>query len=441
MSGRTLAEWLEWQQGAHPTTIDLGLDRVQRVLARLGWRGLPCPVLTVGGTNGKGSCVAFLEAMLDAAGYRVGTFTSPHLVRYNERIRVARREASDAAIVAQFERIEAVRGAASLTFFEYNTLAALLLFEQHDATAVVLEVGLGGRLDAVNVVSPDVAVVTSIGLDHCEWLGNDVESIGREKAGIFRAGRPAIFGAREMPRSIAEQAEAIGAPLWRLGRDYDFAVADGSWSWRSADLCYENLPMPALAGATQYANASAAIAALACVRDRLPVPAEAIAAGLRAVELPGRFQIVTGPVEWILDVAHNPDGAATLARHLASRPCDGRTLAVCGVLGDKDIAGIVTALGASIDAWYAAGLAGPRALSAEQTADRLRAAGACVAAAADSVAAACVHAHRVAVPGDRVVVFGSFHTVGPALEWLAARPLGDADGVASPGDVVVRGGG
>jgi dihydrofolate synthase/folylpolyglutamate synthase len=422
MPQRSLAEWLDWQQTAHPASIDLGLDRLQRVLDRLGWRGLNCPVLTVGGTNGKGSCVAFLEAMLDAAGYRVGAFTSPHLIRYNERIRIGRREASDAAIVARFERIEAARGPLSLTFFEYNTLAALLLFEEQDVNAVVLEVGLGGRLDAVNVVPPDVAVVTSIGLDHCEWLGDDLESIGREKAGIFRPGRPAVFGAREMPRSIEAQADAIGAPLWRLGRDYDFRVEPDGWSWRSADRCYDGLPVPALAGATQYANAAAAVAALERIRDRLPVPDSVVAAG---------------SVEWILDVAHNPDGAATLARHLGARPCQGRTIAVCGVLGDKDIDGVVTALGATVDVFIAAGLAGPRALPAAQMGQRLRAAGASVTAAADSVAQACAQAREIAAPGDRIVVFGSFHTVGPALEWLAARPPGGEAAVASTRDPTV----
>ena len=431
MSGRTLAAWLEWQESAHPRAIDLGLERVVRVLERLHWAGFACPVLTVGGTNGKGSCVAYLEAMLSEADYRVGAFTSPHLVRYNERIRLGCEPATDQAIVAAFERIEAARGSDTLTFFEYNTLAALLLFEAGAATAVVLEVGLGGRLDAVNVVPADVAVITSVALDHCEWLGNDLETIGYEKAGIMRSGRPAVLGAREMPWSVAAHATRVGASLYRLGHEYDYSVAGERWSWSSAARAYADLPPPALTGTTQYANASAAIAALVSLEDRLTVPAAAIRRGLAATVLPGRFQVIPGPIEWILDVAHNPAGAATLALHLAERPSNGRTLAVCGILADKDIEGIVAALGATITAWYAAGLEGPRALEPDRLAERLCAAGASVIASADSVAAACSRAQSEARAGDRIVVFGSFHTVGPALEWLdrhvhRATSLGEA---------------
>ncbi|HSN73104.1 MAG TPA: Mur ligase family protein, partial [Steroidobacteraceae bacterium] len=320
MTQRTLAEWLDWQQTAHPRPIDLGLERLANVLDRLEWRGFRCPVVTVGGTNGKGSCVAFLEAILSASGRRVGVFTSPHLVRYNERIRVDGQELADAAIVAAFERIEAARGSQTLTFFEYNALAAFLLFEDAEVDAVVLEVGLGGRLDAVNVVAADAAVVTSIGLDHCEWLGSDLQSIGREKAGIFRSGRPAIFGARQRPTSIDTEAQRIGASLWRLGDEFDYVVDGDCWRWNGPGVVLADLPRPALHGTTQYANAAAAIAALVGLRHRLPVSEEVIRSGLRNVRLPGRFQVIEGPVEWILDVAHNPDGAGTLAQHLAERP-------------------------------------------------------------------------------------------------------------------------
>lgn len=422
---RSLADWLRWQETLHPSAIDLGLDRMRRTLQRLQWRQPPCPVITVAGTNGKGSTVALTSEILRAAGYRVGTFTSPHLIRYSERIVIDGREVSDASLVAAFERIDAARGTDTLTFFEFNTLAALLVFDTAGVDAIVLEVGLGGRLDSVNVVDADVAIVTSIALDHCDWLGSDVESIGREKAGIFRAGKPAIFGSRDMPVSIDAVARELGTPLYRLGPDFDWQHSGDRWSWRGRNTSYDNLPRPALHGELQFDNASAVLCALECLSSRLPVTREAIETGLQQVTLPGRFQVVrrTEPatVEWILDVAHNPAAAQALAGQLASRPTSGRTIAVCGILGDKDIEGIATTLRNSFDAWIIVGLASARSVPVDGLAVRLAETGARVAKTAATVAEGCEVAQTMARAGDRIVVFGSFLTVGPALEWLQAR--------------------
>jgi dihydrofolate synthase / folylpolyglutamate synthase len=425
---KSLSEWLRWQEKLHPSAIDLGLDRMRRTLARLGWQQPKCPVITVGGTNGKGSTVALTSRILSEAGYRVGTFTSPHLLRYNERIVLDGREISDESLVAAFERIDAARGEDTLTFFEFNTLAALLIFDTAGVDAMVLEVGLGGRLDSVNAVDADVAIVTSISLDHTDWLGPDLESIGREKAGIFRAGRPAIFGSRDMPASIAEVAQQLGTSLYRLGRDFAWSrdsAATDRWRWRGRNSSYEHLPRPALVGELQFDNASAVLCALECLSARLPVTREAIERGLTTVTLPGRFQIVRRHLplstEWILDVAHNPAAAQALAGQLAARLASGRTLAVCGMLGDKDIEGVAATLRDSFDAWIIVGLDSPRALSLNELSQRLSSVGPSVVASADDVASGCEIAETMARAGDRIVVFGSFLTVGPALEWLRTR--------------------
>jgi dihydrofolate synthase / folylpolyglutamate synthase len=438
MSTRTLADWLAYQERLHPSTIELGLERLSRVLVRLDWKQPSCPVITVGGTNGKGSCVALLESILSSAGYRVGTFTSPHLIRYNERIRLAGQEATDAALVAAFERIEAARGDISLTFFEFNALAALLVFETAGLDVIVLEVGLGGRLDAVNVVDADVAVVTSVALDHCEWLGNDVDSIGREKAGIFRANRTAIFGSREMPAGVASVAQQRGAKLQRLGQDFDYTFDDtfnngavaSTWIWRSTGVEYADLPFPALQGVMQLENASAAIAAARALQHRLPVARDALATGLRSVRLAARFQILkrrapydvgAGPIEWIVDVAHNPAAATTLSRNLAAHACVGRTLAVCGMFTDKDVPGVIAAMRDEVDAWIVTGIDGARALAPALLAKALEASNCEVAYVAPDVRTACAQAEALAERNDRIVAFGSFHTAGPVLEWLSAN--------------------
>lgn len=416
-----LDDWLAWQQTLHHSTIELGLDRVRAVLNRLGWRQPSYPVIIVGGTNGKGSCVALLESIYAAAGYRVGTFTSPHLIRYNERIRIAGEEVSDAALIAAFDRIDTARGGISLTFFEFNTLAALLAFETANLDVMVLEVGMGGELDAVNVVDPDVAIVASVALDHCEWLGNDVETIARVKAGIFRAGKPALFGSRLRPATIDAYAQRLGARLLCLGRDYDASVNDAHWDWRGEIRSATRLPPPALSGAVQLDNAATALTAVECLQPQLPVSRAALEAGLTSVHLAGRFQTaVMGAAknEWLFDVAHNPAAAITLASNLRARPCNGQTFAVIGMLGDKDIDGVVQQLKSEVDAWIVAGIEGSRALTPDDLSERLRRSGIAVTHVAANVAAACDYARAQLRPQDRVMVFGSFHTVGPALEWL-----------------------
>lgn len=413
-----LEQWLEWQQRLHPTTIELGLERVSRVLARTGWRRPAVPFITVGGTNGKGSCVAMLDALLRAGGYRVVTFTSPHLVDYRERIRVDGAMVSAASLIAAFERIADALGPDSLTFFEFNTLAALLVAETAGPDVVVLEVGLGGRLDAVNAVDPDVAVVVSVGLDHMDWLGPDAESIGREKAGIFRAGRPAIYGSPNPPHSVRETAAQVGARLFVRGEDFQGIVReDGTWDLRVHDeVREERLPLPALAGQVQVANAATALMALDGVSSCLLLPRTAIDRGLATVALAGRLQRIDDArgFHWILDVAHNPAAAAALAVHLQDQPVTGRTFAVCGMLGDKNVEGVVAQLAAAVDAWFAADAEGPRALGAADLVRRAEEAGVCM-EPNGSVAQAMSAAAARARPGDRIVVFGSFHTVGPAL--------------------------
>jgi dihydrofolate synthase/folylpolyglutamate synthase len=422
---RRLADWLAWQETLHPNAIDLGLERLQSTLDRLRWQRPACPVITVAGTNGKGSCVALTARILTEAGYRVGTFTSPHLLRYNERIAVGGVEVSDEALMTAFERIDAARGDDTLTFFEFNAAAALLVFADAQPDAIVLEVGMGGRLDAVNVVDADVALVTSIDLDHCEWLGRDRETIGREKAGIFRAGRPAIFGSREMPASIGEYARQIGADLLQLGRDFDWIRTGEHWTWRGQRGEQRDLPPPALYGQTQYDNAAAVLGALEALQSRLPVPRSALERGLQTVTLPGRFQIIRRKPpqspEWILDVAHNPAAARTLAAQLAASDRKEHRIAVCGVLSDKDIEGIVSELRNAFDVWVIVGLQGPRALSPDALAERVRKVGVRVEAVAADVVAGCLAAQALAGPGDRIVVFGSFLTVGPALAMLVGQ--------------------
>ena len=426
---RSLAEWLDWQQRVHPRTMDFTLDRVRVVLDRLGLLQPRAHVITVGGTNGKGSVTALLDAVLRAGGARVGHYTSPHLVRYEERIRIDGREIEAAQLCDLFERVEAARGDVTLTFFEYATVTALLAFADAQLDVLVLEVGLGGRLDAVNAIDPDVAVVVSIGLDHVEHLGPTPEHIGREKAGIFRAGRPAIYGSREMPCSIAECAGALGARLERFGQEFEAIVPDagGAWTWRRGAQALEGLPAPALPGRVQYDNAATALAALAA-GGRLP-PRAALERGLREVTLAGRFQVLRAGngVEWILDVAHNEDSAKVLAANLAARPCAGRTWFVAGMLRDKDAAAVGRALtgGAlAASAWCLVTLGGERGLEATELARRfglaaaVPSAGSAPVATVTDVESGCRWAADRAHPGDRVVVFGSFHTVGPALEWI-----------------------
>jgi len=437
---RTLAEWLTLQESVHPKSIDMELTRVAAVARALGVAEPAFPVMTVGGTNGKGSTAAHLEALLGARGASTGMFTSPHFIRYNERIRVNGEEVCDQELVAAFERIEAARGATTLTFFEYNTLAALLIFAQRAVEVAVLEVGLGGRLDATNLVAADVAVVASVGLDHRDWLGDTLELIGAEKAGIFRPGKPAVLGTPSMPASVFATITALGARALVAERDFSWRVRGERWDYDGLGVSLRGLPPPALAGSIQYRNAATAIAAVEALESgdapraavgrltqRLaPLDERAVGAALRAVRLAGRFQVVPGEVEWILDIAHNEPAAEVLAAQLRERALPGalhgrrepgRTLAVIGVLADKDAAAIAAALSAVIDHWIVCALPGPRGGSASQLAQRLaRPPGEMTLAL--SVAAGCELARAAARPGDRVVVCGSVHTVGPALQWL-----------------------
>ncbi|HWZ64204.1 MAG TPA: bifunctional tetrahydrofolate synthase/dihydrofolate synthase [Steroidobacteraceae bacterium] len=421
---RTLDEWLRLQESVHPRSIDLGLERVAAVAHALALTAPAFRLITVAGTNGKGSVAALAESVLRARGVRTGLFTSPHLVRYNERIQVAGVSAGDAELLAAFERIEAARGTTTLTFFEYNTLAALEVFTRRVVQVAVLEVGLGGRLDATNLVSADVAVLVSVGLDHLDWLGDSLESIGAEKAGIFRSGHPAVLGSADMPASVFAVLKTLGVPALIAGRDFTWEADTAGWSYRAPGIALTGLAPPGLAGSIQYRNAATALAAVGALEGRVRLPGaldtRTVNTALAAVHLPGRLQIVPGPVEWILDIAHNEPAARVLATHLRERPAaapGARTLAVVGVLADKDAGGIAAALAPLVDHWIVCALAGPRGASAGELLWRLKLATQSV-TLADSVVRGCELARALARPGDRVVVFGSFHTVGPALEWL-----------------------
>lgn len=430
---RPLAEWLERIERLHPKTVDLGLERVRAVAERLGL-SIPAVVITVGGTNGKGSSCAMLEAILMSAGYRVGVYTSPHLLRFNERVRVGGRPAGDEAIVEQFEAVEAARGDTPLTYFEFSTLAALRLFAREPLDAVILEVGLGGRLDAVNLVDADCAIVTSIDVDHAEYLGDSRERIGWEKAHIFRAGRPAICSDPMPPDSLVEYARSIGADLWRVGHDFHYTGDRQQWSYCGRAQRRNSIAYPALRGANQLLNASGVLAALEALRGRLPVSQQAVREGFAVVELPGRFQVLPGMPSIVLDVAHNPHAAAHLASNLDAMEHGGRTFAVFGVLRDKDVDAIIEAMKSRIDHWCVVDLPGPRAASAQWIAERLRAAGVEEAAAGAtegslpridrfaSPSAALQALRRLAHPNDRIIVFGSFLTVADILATRASSP-------------------
>jgi dihydrofolate synthase / folylpolyglutamate synthase len=443
----SLEQWLAYQTQVHPQSIDLSLDRLRLVLERLNWRQPKVPVVTIAGTNGKGSVSGYCTAILAAAGYRVGTFTSPHLRDYRERIQIHDRLVSAAELVSVFERIEAARGEVGLTFFEFNTVAALLLFDAARLDAWVLEIGMGGRLDAVNVVDPDVTVIVSIGFDHQEYLGATIEAIAGEKAGIFRQRRAAVLGSREMPGIVEERARAIGAPLKRLGNEYSYTREGAAWHYRGSRWNLPQLPAPALLGDMQYANAATAIAALEEIDARLSIPGAAVAQGLRQVRLAARFQVIapSRPLAptWILDVAHNPAAARVLARNLRDLPSDGQTLAVCGILADKDAAGVVAELKDCVHAWWCVTTDGDRSRSGSSLAQTVKLAVAAPVEAADSASAGCAAALARAQPQDRIVVFGSFHVVGPAMDWLEARdllpPATLSEYTATPRGTIVQG--
>ncbi len=423
----TLADWLAYIERQHPRAIDMGLARVHEVAARLRLARPARHVITVAGTNGKGSTVAFIEAIARAAGWTVGAYTSPHLLAYNERVRIDGRDVDDAALVAAFEAVEAARThdagtEVPLTYFEYGTLAALWLFERSALDLVVLEVGLGGRLDAVNVVDADVAVITTVDLDHQDWLGDDRERIGVEKAGIARAWKPLVLGEKDPPSSVLGHAYAIGASTWRADNDFFCERLDaGRWRWREVGFELE-LPLPALAAPVQLRNAATAIAALRALDEQ--VPGTAWAEGVAAARLPGRLQrFERDGVEVLVDVGHNPQAARELAAWLDAVPSSGRTLAVYAALGDKDAPGVARALGERVDAWFLAGLesAGPRGTCVDALAVRLAGTVAGQGDRHPDVASALAAALARTRAGDRILAFGSFHTAAEALQWLAAR--------------------
>ena len=417
---RTLADWLAHIERQHPKSIDMGLQRVREVAARMR---LPRPakrVITVGGTNGKGSTVAFVEAIARAHGWKVGCYTSPHLLRYNERVRIDGVDAGDAALVAGFEAVEAARGDTSLTYFEYGTLCALWLFARSKLDLAVLEVGLGGRLDAVNVVDADASIITTVDLDHQDWLGEDIEAIGFEKAGIARPFKPLVLGDDDPPASVLRHAYAIGAQSWRIANDFFAEPLDAeTWRWREVGFSMD-LPMPALAAPVQLRNAACAIAAVRTLRAR--IDKQTYAEGVANARVAGRLQrFERNGAEVVVDVGHNPQAARALAQWLRAQPRR-RTLAVYAALADKDVAGVAQALAGVVDGWHIAGLsdAGPRGLGVDDFARQLAGSAAADAARHVGVDAALQAAMAQAGPGGRVLVFGSFHTAAAALGHLGA---------------------
>ncbi|MCA0310202.1 MAG: bifunctional tetrahydrofolate synthase/dihydrofolate synthase [Proteobacteria bacterium] len=415
---QTLDDWLAHCERLHPKHIELGLERVRAVAERMALR-FDCPVFTVAGTNGKGSTCAMLEAILQQAGFRTGVYTSPHLVRFEERCRI-RGEAVDASeLIAACARVEGARGDIALTYFEFTTLAILAVLARAGLDAVILEVGLGGRLDAVNLIDADCAIVTSVDIDHAELLGDTREQIGLEKAGILRTGRPAIVSDPMPPQSVIDRAQAIGADLWLAGRDFNYSGDKQQWAWAGRGRRYAGLAYPALRGANQLLNAAGVLAALEAMRARLPVTAQAVRLGLALVELPGRFQVVPGQPALVLDVAHNPHSVAALALNLDAMGFFPTTHAVFGAMADKDLAAMLTRMDPVIDRWYFTDLPLPRAASsaalqaAWQAVSRRRDAAAQVFATPQQALQA---AAASATPADRIVVFGSFHTVGGVLQ-------------------------
>jgi dihydrofolate synthase / folylpolyglutamate synthase len=417
----TLAEWLAILESMHPKAIDMGLERVRQVKDSMGIH-FDCPVIIVGGTNGKGSTCAMLESILLQAGYRVGLYTSPHLIDFNERARINGEAVSDDAFIENFEIVEAHRGSVSLTYFEFTTLAIMQLFSKADLDAVILEVGLGGRLDAVNVIDADVAIVTSVDIDHQDYLGDTREKIGYEKAGIFRHGKAAICSDPLPPKSLVEHAESIGADLWLLGRDFNYAGDKQQWNFGGRSQRRNSLGYPSLRGANQLLNASAALAALEVLRQRLPVGAQEVRNGLVMVELPGRFQVLPGRPTVVLDVAHNPHAAATLAQNFDNMGFHPYTYAVFGAMRDKDIDGVISHMKGRVDHWCVTDLPSPRAAAAKYIQERLLAAGIQNQNSAESSvetfttpAEAFANALKRAGENDRIAVFGSFLTVAGVM--------------------------
>lgn len=423
MSGQTLAQWLARIEQLHPAEIELGLERAGQVWARLGKQlngDGQGTVITVAGTNGKGSVCALLESIGLSAGYRVGKFTSPHLVHFNERVQINGQTVSDAELVRAFEVVEAARLDVELTYYEFTTLAILLLLADAGLDMIILEVGLGGRLDAVNLIDADCAVLTCVAIDHVAYLGNDRESIGWEKAHVFRAGRPAVCADPVPPESVAAMAAEIGADLWQFGRDFNYSGDRQQWAYAGRAQRRNSLAYPALRGANQLLNAAAALAALEALRDRLPVAQKDVRQGFAQVSLRGRFEILPGQPVIVLDAAHNPHAAAHLAANLDNMGFFPYTYAVFGMMADKDIDGVLAAIGDRVDHWYVTDLPLARATSAADLSERL--AGRGIPSGDDQSVTCCAspsagltQARERADENDRILVFGSFHVLADIL--------------------------
>lgn len=425
----TLQQWLHYLEALHPKAIEMGLDRIRSVADKLPLQSTAVKFV-VAGTNGKGSTCAMLEAILLASGWRVGMYTSPHLIDFNERARINGETVSDADLIEAFKAVQAARGEISLTYFEFTTLAIMLLFAKQPLDAWVMEVGLGGRLDAVNIIDADCAIVTSVDLDHQDWLGNTREAIAWEKAHVFRANRPAICADPAPPQTLLDYAAEIGADLWLFGRDFNYSGDRQQWGFAGRHARRNALAYPALRGANQLLNASGALAALESVRDRIPVTAQAVRQGLIQAALPGRFQILPGQPVVILDVAHNPHAAAVLEKNLGNMGFHPYTYAVFGMMADKDIEAVIGHLAKRIDRWYCVSLPGSRALPGKELAKKVQEVisqhrtsddGPTEIEVCDTASSAFDIVRQKADPDDRIVVFGSFVTVAGVLEHLGRR--------------------
>lgn len=418
MRFQTLPQWLEWQETLHFTEVDPGLERIGLVWHRLGGQSkLPFTVITIAGTNGKGSSVAMLESILRTAGYRTGTYTSPHLLQYNERICVDGEPCQDQTICDAFARIDSVRGNTSLTYFEFASLAAIDIFGCNNIDIAILEVGMGGRLDAVNLFDADIALITPISLDHTAWLGNDREAIGAEKAGIIRQGKPVVCSEQNPPQSVINYATSLNAPLYIAGSEFNRIKNEENWHWSNSDIEWKDIAFPALKGEYQLQNAAAVLQVLSLLNHcGYAVSIDAINNGLSTVRLAGRFQQIQGDITQILDVTHNQQGAENLAKLLVEIPCHGQTFAVLSMLKDKDVMAVAAILKPVIDVWYVAGLEGNRGMTSDVLAAKLSNV---IDADKIKTASTVIEAHQQAMKdatkGDRVLVFGSFHTVEAVL--------------------------
>jgi dihydrofolate synthase/folylpolyglutamate synthase len=414
----TLQDWLDWQETLHPSEIELGLERVAQVWNRLNPERLSSIVITIAGTNGKGSSAAILESILLAAGHTVGCYTSPHLLNYNERIRVSGQQASDQAICDAFTRVDSAREDTTLTYFEFGTLAALDIFAQEHLDIIILEVGLGGRLDAVNIIDPDVSLITTIDIDHTNWLGDTRDEIALEKAGILRPGRPAVFGGKNPPQALLDKARELGVVLSIAGEDFSYSRAEQNWSWEGRETSYKQLPEPQLKGRFILQNCSAVLMALELLGGRLELSEDSVARGVETVAILGRFQVIPGDITLIFDVAHNPEAAAELAANLAAIQGEGRNLGIFSALADKDIGRMIEPLVGLIDLWYIGELDSNRAATLDQIHSSITASG---------VAPSNVISHKLlsqaqtkamadAETHDKLVIFGSFLTVAEIMQ-------------------------